>query len=127
MFKATWRFCSVLLKLASPPDLDLLDLAPLIFFPCFLAFTLTCPIHVTLGDEGSGFSKPGPLFLLTVGNMGEAWPPPLMLPLLTSLLLKEDERDIWGGSLLWHGLNMDLEESFMDEERHRWEVGSEVK
>lgn len=74
-------------------------------------------MQVTFGEEGSGFSKAEPLFLAPVGNMGEAWPP-LMLPLVRSLRLREVEREV-GGSRTRPGLRMDLEESFMEEEERR--------
>lgn len=70
-------------------------------------------MQVTLGEEGSGFSKL-PLFLAVVGNIaGDA--PPLMLPLFLSLRLSEVERE-FGGSRATParpGLKMDLDEIFM--------------
>lgn len=41
-----------------------------------------------------------------------------MLPLLLSLRLREEEREIWDGSLVRPGLRNDLE-SFMEEEERR--------
>lgn len=49
-----------------------------------------------------------------------------MLPLVLSLRLREEEREIWEGSLARPGLRMDLEESFMDEEERR-EVVKQMK
>lgn len=43
----------------------------------------------------------------------------MRLPLVLSLRLREEEREIWEGSLARPGLRMDLEESFMDEEERR--------
>lgn len=79
--------------------------------------TLTCPIQVTLGEDGSGFSK-AHLFFPLVGNIGEAWPL-LMLPLFLSLLLREEVIEICDGSIARPGLSMDLEEIFMEEEDKR--------
>lgn len=84
-------------------------------------------MHVTFGEEGSGFSKEQPLFfpvVVAAGNIGEAWPfPPLMLPLFLSLLLREVEREICEGSLQFlPGLRMDFEDSFMDDEEDKREV-----
>jgi uncharacterized ion transporter superfamily protein YfcC len=45
-----------------------------------------------------------------------------MLPLLLSLRLKEEEREICDCSLVRPGLRIDLEESFMEEEEERREV-----
>lgn len=42
-----------------------------------------------------------------------------MLPLLLSLLLRDEDREIWDGSLARPGLRMDLEEIFIDEEERR--------
>lgn len=72
---------------------------------------------MTLGEDGSAFSKL-PLFFPLVGNIGEAWPP-LMLPLLLSLLLREEVRAICDGSLALPELSMDLEEVFIEEEDKR--------
>lgn len=75
-------------------------------------------MQVTLGDEGSGFSNPDPLFLPPVGNIGEAWPF-LMLPLVLSLRLSDVEREI-GGSRARPGLKIeDFDEIFMEEEERR--------
>ena len=52
-----------------------------------------------------------------VKNMGEAWPP-LMLLLVQSLRPREVEREV-GGSRSQPGMSMDLEESFMEEEERR--------
>lgn len=81
---------------------------------------------MTLGEEGSGFSKAPPqpdlfLFPTAVGNIGEAWPP-LRLPLVLSLRLREEEREIWEESLARPGLRIDLEEIFMEEDEERREV-----
>lgn len=80
-------------------------------------------MQVTLGDDGSGFSKVDPRFFPFVGNMGEAWPAPFKLPLLLSLLLREEESEIWGvwWSLARPGLRMDLE-IFIEEEDERRDV-----
>jgi hypothetical protein len=42
-----------------------------------------------------------------------------MLPLLFNLLLKEDESDICGWSLLRLGLKIDFDDSFIDEDDKR--------
>lgn len=83
-------------------------------------------MQVTLGELGSGFSKPPPpRFLVPEWNMGEAWPP-FKLPLLLSRRLREEVSEIWAGggaSLARAGLRMDLEEeSFMEEEEEKREV-----
>ncbi|KAL2545887.1 hypothetical protein Fot_15138 [Forsythia ovata] len=80
---------SSFLKLIS--TLRLLDKL-LVCFTFFLVFTFTWQIQVTLGDEGSGFSKPQPLFLPVVVKNGEA--PPLRLPLVRCLRLREVEKEI---------------------------------
>lgn len=81
-------------------------------------------MQVTLGDDGSGFSKADPRFLPFVGNIGEAWPAPFKLPLLLSLLLREEESEIWGvwWSLARPGLRMDLEIFMEEEEDERRDV-----
>lgn len=77
-------------------------------------------MQVTLGEEGSGFSKAQRLFLPPVGNIGEAWPP-LMLPLVLRRRLREVERET-GGSRARPGLRMDLEIFMEEEEEERREV-----
>lgn len=78
-------------------------------------------MHVTLGEDGSGLSKPAPRFLLPeVGNMGEACQP-FMLPLGRSLRLREVEREVgWSRERL--GLWIEDLEIFMEEEEERREV-----
>lgn len=79
---------------------------------------------MTLGEDGSGFSKEQPRFFPLVavaGNMGEAWPP-FKLPLFLSLLLREVEREICEESLPRPGLKIDLEGSFMEDEEDKREV-----
>lgn len=72
-------------------------------------------MQVTLGEEGSGFSKPQPLFLPEVVKKGEAWPP-LMLPLVRSRRLREEVRETGPQSLAARpGLRIDLE-SFIEDE-----------
>lgn len=74
-------------------------------------------MQVTFGEEGSGFSNEQPLFFPPVGNIGEAWPP-LMLPLVLSLLLREVDREI-GVSRARPGLRIDLAIFVEDEEESR--------
>lgn len=77
-------------------------------------------MHVTFGEEGSGFSYPAPVFFLAAvvtGNMGD-WPP-FRLPLVFNLRLSEEEREISLADL--PGLSMDFE-IFMEEEKERREV-----
>lgn len=69
-------------------------------------------MQVTLGEEGSGFSKPHPLFLPLLAKNGDAWPP-LRLP-LRRRRLREVEREI-EPSRARPGLRIDLE-NFMDDE-----------
>lgn len=79
---------------------------------------------MTLGEDGSGFSKEQPRFFPLVavaGNMGEAWPP-FKLPLFLSLLLREVEREICEESLPRPGLKIDFEGSFMEDEEDKREV-----
>lgn len=79
---------------------------------------------MTLGEEGSGFSKAA-LFFPPVGNIGEAWPAPVLLrlPLLLSRRLREEDREICEeGSLARPGLRMDLEDEIFMEEDERREV-----
>lgn len=75
-------------------------------------------MQVTLGEDGSGFSKPLPLFLPVAGNIaGDA--PPLMLRLFLSLRLWEFERESGGGSRAapaLAGLRIDLDEIFIEDE-----------
>lgn len=73
-------------------------------------------MQVTLGEEGSGVSKEQPFFLLPVGNMGEDWPP-FMLPLLLSLLLREEWRvaDPSRNLSVLPGLRIDLDDIFIDD------------
>lgn len=77
-------------------------------------------MHVTLGEEGSGFSKAQPRFLPPpVGNIGEAWPAPFMLALVLSLRLSEAGRERGAGSRARPGLRMDFDEIFMEEKERR--------
>lgn len=78
---------------------------------------------MTLGEDGSGFSKAQPdlFFPAAVGNIGEAWPP-LRLPLFLRRRLREEEREIWDESLARPGLRIDLEDSFMEEDDERRDV-----
>ncbi|KAL4555081.1 hypothetical protein LXL04_037692 [Taraxacum kok-saghyz] len=74
-------------------------------------------MQVTLGDDGSGFSKPLPLlFPVVVGNIAGDAPPPLMLRLFLSFRLREFEREIGGGSRARAGLRIDLDEIFMEDD-----------
>lgn len=74
-------------------------------------------MQVTFGDDGSGFSKPLPLFFPVAGNIaGDA--PPLMLRLFLSLRLCDFESEIGGGSRAapaLAGLRIDLDEIFMED------------
>lgn len=77
---------------------------------------------MTLGEDGSGFSKEQPRFLpFVAGNMGEAWPP-LILPLLLNLLLRDVDREICEESLARPGLKIDFEEIFMEDEEDKRDV-----
>ena len=77
-------------------------------------------MQVTLGDEGSGFSKLAPRFLpAAAGNIGD-WPP-RRLPLVRRRRLREVERETGAARPgLW--IVVDLEEIFMEEEEERREV-----
>lgn len=106
------RLGSIFRKLTSG-GLGLLDLVGRRIFLA-LVLTLTWPMQVTLGEVGSGLSKPQPRFLPVVGgNMGEAWAL-RKLGLGRRRRLREVERE---ESLGLAGLRMDLEGSFMEEER----------
>lgn len=80
-------------------------------FACFfLLLILTCPIQVTLGEEGSWLSKLPPFFFPVAGKVaGEA--APLMLRLVLSLRLSEVVSEKGGSRVLvLPGLNIDLDE-----------------
>lgn len=77
-------------------------------------------MQVTLGEEGSGFSKAQPLFLPVVVKKGDA--PPLRLPLVRRRRLREEERETGPVSRAARpGLRIDLE-SFIEEEEERREA-----
>lgn len=74
---------------------------------------------MTLGEEGSGFSKAQPFFFPGVEKNGDA--PPLRLPFLRSFRLSELERETGASRAARPGLRIDLD-SFMEEEEERREA-----
>ncbi|KAI3466082.1 hypothetical protein Pfo_022745 [Paulownia fortunei] len=91
----------------------------------FVFTLLTSMISVTLGEEGSGFSKAPPLFLPVVVKKGDACPP-LRLPLVRRRRLRK-EREMGPPFLVARmGLRIDLV-SFMEEEEEEEEERREVK